>query len=420
MLENQKDLFEQALEESGGQIVQNEGSESTGEQESQTSTEEQSTAEATTTETEQTSSETQGAETGSEATTTEGSEDEGSSQEGEQSEKQSSFVDLNSEAEQSTEEATTEATSETTINFNEMFGEGFNSAEDVIEYATELETRIEELEGQTPEFANEFVEKMNEFVMNGGDPVAFAKIQGMNVDDLSAEEALKLDLQQQYGLTNAEADIRIRDQYSTIDWEEEDGVDPKSINLKIDARAAKDRLKQNQADNTLVEQAPTGISEEELNARQEQSIADAEAEDNYRMWDEKDGWAPAVDEAINSLKDNGVVIDLGNGKGFAYSYKKDDAYTEKLTTMVDQALYDSGLSREENPELAKKITENLFWVENKADILKTFGDEIRSMKTEEYHKISNNPSALKRGDQVSTGERTAVSTEETMTRLWNQ
>ena len=179
----------------------------------------------------------------------------------------------------------------------------------------------------------------NDYAKSGGDPVYFAKIQGMNVDELSAKEALKLDLQQQYGLTESEAELRINSQYTTEDWDsEDDGIDPKSIDLKMDAKSAKDRLKSNQADNTLVEQNPTGLSEEEWNEKQQDVFAEKEDSDNIRMWDSQEGWAPEVDRAINGLKKDGIIVELGNGKAFSFTYKKDNTYTESLVTRVDQAL----------------------------------------------------------------------------------
>ena len=59
-------------------------------------------------------------------------------------------------------------------------------------------------------------------------------------------------------------------------------------------------------------------------------------------------------------------------------------------------------------------------MENKGEILKTFGDEIRSLKDNEYHAIMHNPSAIKQGDPIEKGERNIASAEETMKKLWNQ
>ncbi len=421
MAGEQLDPFAAALEESGGRIVGQEGSTSTEEQGLQTLLEESNSTGTTSEGTEQTSSETQGAVNEEEGSVVDGEGGENPTQEEGESERKSGFVDLNSEGEASSEEGASENSNELPFDVSEMFGESFQSIEDVVEYTSELEAHIDELESKTPEFANEFVQKMNEYVLNGGDPVYFAKVNSIDIDGLNPIDALKLDLQWQHNISEAEAQAFINQKYSVDEYDEDDGeINPSAVQLKIDATNAKKNLKERQADNTLVEQQPSGLSEEEWSAKQQESFDEQKAADDFRMWDEREGWAPEVDKAMDSLKNNGLMIDLGNGKAFSYTYGKDDTYSESLITKVDQALYDSGTSRSDNPELAKSIAENIFFLENRAEILKSFGDEIRSMKDEEYHRAMNNPSSVKRGDPISKGERTAVTAEETMTKLWNQ
>jgi hypothetical protein len=416
-------LFEEALEESGVTPTNTETQTSDQEQESQTSNEESTSSESTEATTENTSSETQGADSSTEESTEENSENEDSSQGG-QSETQSNFVELSNDVEESTSETTESPSSETAININEMFGEGFESVEDVksqLELVSDLETQLEETENRDPEFANDFVKGMNDWVKNGGDPIYYAKIQGMNVDDLSPEEAIKLDLQQKYSLTEAEAQAHIDSTYKTEDFDDEDGtrIDPKSISMKVDAAEARGRLKKNQVDNTLVEQKPNGMSEEDWNAQLDEIAAEQQEVDNIRMWDEKTGWAPEVSNVVDEIKEKGLTLDLGNGMGWNYAYTQDEKYTEDLISQVDQSLYDSGLSREDNPKLAREIAENIYWLDNKADILKKYGEEIRSMKDEEYHKLNNNPSAIQKGDPIPS-ERSTPSVEKQVEKLWEQ
>jgi hypothetical protein len=417
-----ENLFEEALEESGISTSNTTAQTSDQEQESQTSQETLDSNEDSVSGTENTPSEMQGSVSNANDTEETNDSVENSTQEAGESEKKSSIIDLSTNEEASSQETTETTATNDPINFSEMFGEGYESVEDVkdhLEYAYELETKLEELENKQPEFANDFIKQMNEYALKGGDPIYFAKIQGMNVDELSAEEAIKLDLQQQYGLTEEEAKAHLNSKYTTPDFYGEDGeIDPKSINLKIDAKVAKERLKANQADNTLIEQKPIGMTEEEWTSKQQESFEETQRYDEVRMWDEKNGWAPEVDRVINDLKDKGITIDLGNGKAFNYVFNQDESYTENLISQVDQTLYDSGLSREENPQLAKEITENIYWLENKENILKTFGNEIRSMKDEEYFRLNNNPSAIQKGDPVDRSNNT-LSAEEQMTKLWN-
>jgi len=413
MIEENNDFFSEALAESGVEEVNEATSEPTTEAEPATP---EATPEAEEEAPDATSSETPDAEA-------ETPEKEEAEEEAEPAAKKSGIIDLNPEGIEEVPEGEPTQPSSDPINFNEMFGEGIETAEDVkdrLEYANDLEQQIEALQNAKPTFANEFVEKMDAFTRGGGDPVKFAMFNGIDVDKLSPAEAIKLDLQWTHNMDTAQADAYMNSKYKTEDWDSEDGgIDPKSVYMNVDSTAAKDNLRKVQADNTLVEPAaPTGLSEEQWAARQEEAQLEAKAENDSRMWDEQTGWAPVVSQTVESLQENGITLDLGNGKGFNFAYDKDEAYTTKLINQVDQALYDSGESRESNPDLANAITETIFFAENKGAMFKAYGDEVRSMKDEEYHILNNNPSALKKGAPVPKQNDKPASTEEQMANLW--
>jgi len=419
---NNGNAFEQALAESGVKIVGQEST-STEEQEQQTSTEASTSNEPNAETTEQASSEmqetvvdAQGTEEGSE-----GTEENPALETSGESVRKSGFVDINPSNETNEDEELSQA-SETQFNMNEMFGDEYQSVDEVkqaLDNYKALSAKVEELENQTPEFANEFVQKMNEFVMKGGDPVQFAKVQSVNVDNLSPIDALKMDLQWEHGITEEEALAYISQKYDIDDFDEESGaINPSAVQLKIDSKNAKENLKSRQADNTLV--TPKGeqsVTRDEIEQYEQAQAQEREAADNMRMWDESKGWAIEVDKSLDNLKEKGIILDMGNGKGYNYIYDKDDSYTEELVSKVDQALYDSGMSKEDNPALAKQLMEDIFWLENRADIMKAYGDEIKSMKTEEYHKMYNNPSAISKGDPVDNGQK-PISTEDQMNKIW--
>jgi hypothetical protein len=419
---NSDNAFEQALAESGVKVVGQEST-STEEQEQQASTEASTSNEPNATTTEQHSGETQETVVGAQGTeeSSEGTGENPTLETGGESERKSGFIDLNPSTEESaTEEQSQASTNE--FNTSEMFGEQFESVDDVrsaLESYNDLVAKVEKLETKTPEFANEFVQKMNEFVMKGGDPVQFAKVQSVNVDNLSPIDALKMDLQWEHGITEEEALAYINQKYDMDDFDEDSGaINPSAVQLKIDSKNAKENLKSRQADNTLV--TPKGeqsVTRDEIEQYEQAQAQEKEAADNVRMWDESKGWAKEVDKSLDNLKENGVILDMGNGKGFRFSYDKDDSYTEELVSKVDQALYDSGMSKEDNPVLAKQLMEDIFWLENRNDIMKAYGDEIKSMKTEEYHKMYNNPSAVSKGDPVDDGAK-PLSAEEQMNSIW--
>lgn len=414
------DFFQDALNESGVKVTDQNESTSTEKQELQASEKAGSTETTTSSTTESTSSETQEAVGNDKGATEAKPTTENPSLAAGESEKKSGIIDLNTES--SNAGGNESSTKESTFNVSEMFGSEFSSVDEVIEqlnYAYDLQAKVTELESKKPTYANEFVEKLDEYVRNGGDPVYFTKIQSANIDSLSPIEALKLDLQWKHGITDQEAQTYIEDTYKLNEYEEGD-INPKEVQLKIDSTAARKNLKDRQADNTLVDTKSKGLSEEEWNAKQQVVVQEAKKNDDIRMWDESKGWAPIIDKTIEDIKANGVILDLGNGKGFQYAYDKDDKYTEEFIGKVDQALYDSGLSRADNPKLAKDIAENLFFLENKISIMNAYAEQIRSNSDEANFVKSNNPSALNRGNVRTSESAPAKSTEEQMSGIWGK
>lgn len=421
--DNMDDFFNQALAESGIKVGSQEKSESAEKQEPQTPIVDPSIKDDSFVEIEKPSSEMQDAvKTGDDTENGKGPNGESSlDSKREASDNSSDIIDLNVGDDNAS--ANDNSNAGNTFNVSEMFGSDFKTIDEVIEqlnYAHELQAKLTELENKKPSYANEFVEKLDEYVRNGGDPAYFAKVQSVNIDSLSPMDALKLDLQWQHGLTDEEAQSLIDSKYDLSEYEEDGGFNPKSVQLKIDSNEAKKNLKARQADNTLIEPKAQGLSEEQWLAKQKEAATEAENNDKIRMWDEQKGWAPEVDKAISGLKEKGVVLEIGNGKGFRFAYEKDEKYTEELIGKVDQALYDSGLSRTDNPKLAKDITENLFFLENRAEIMNAFANKVRSMKDEEYFRMSNNPSALKRGDAPATSADKPVSAEDQMSSIWEK
>lgn len=402
MIGENEDLLNQALADAGVEVEGFETQESVQEQEQQSSEDEAGVGEQPVSNEAEQSSETQDTSEQAGEATAETTETENPTNEGE-IENGSGIIDLSSDGDtEASSETTGQDANESPINFSETFGEGYNSLDDVkndLEYLGDLEARVEELENSEPEFANEFVQKMNEYVKNGGDPAFFAKVNSIDVDGLSPKDALKLDLQWQHGITDSEAEALVNEQYANDEWEEGDGVNTKEVQMKVEANKARARLKEQQADNTLITPTEGLLSQEQWEQSQQQKIEEFNQAEEARMWDENTGWASEVDKAVDGLKQNGVVLDLGNGKGYKFNYDGDEGYTKELIFKVDQALYDSGTSREENPALAQRLVEDIYFMENRARILKSFADEIRSLKDNEYHQINHNPSALQRGDK---------------------
>ncbi len=178
---------------------------SSGQVESQESTEQQATEEVqtsevteTTAQTQETSSETQEEGEKQETETDETKEQETVASEG------SRIIDVIPEETNKEEESSTENSEldNASLNFGEILEGEFESEEDLGEYITSLHSKVEELEKvQQPEFANEAVQKLNEYVSNGGTVADFMRVQGANVDEMSPVEKLSTALVMEHKIT---------------------------------------------------------------------------------------------------------------------------------------------------------------------------------------------------------------------------
>lgn len=140
-------------------------------------------------------------------------------------------------------------------------------------------------------YSHEYVEKLDQFVRNGGDPKLFLETQGQDYDAMADEVAAKELIRQQYpGATAAGIDAMFRSQYK-LDRElhAEEEVLVSEMKLKGDADRYRVAKKEEQAKYAI---AP-GVAAEQ------------------RAADEKVAWQAHTAPAIDSLKD----IDLSFGAG---------------------------------------------------------------------------------------------------------
>jgi len=124
-----------------------------------------------------------------------------------------------------------------------------------------------------------------------------------------------------------------------------------------------------------------------------------------------------VDDAVADLKKNGLVIPLGENKGFRYTFDGDEKYIENLTNRVDDALNNMGISVKDNPKMAKTMLEYQFKMDNFEKIVKAYGTKAANSKDEEWFKKIHNPSAIKKGD-VQKQEDTLPTAEEAMNAVF--
>lgn len=119
---------------------------------------------------------------------------------------------------------------------------------------TDLESKYnaqtEELKAikEVKPFANPYLEKLNELYKSGADQNKIDLFQRINAlgdtKDLSSKDALKWQLREQYGLTDEQAETKIRNSYKTDDTVyTEDDVKAANVDMLIDGNKAKEYLK---------------------------------------------------------------------------------------------------------------------------------------------------------------------------------
>ena len=316
-------------------------------------------------------------------------------------------IDDNTELTNENEEVSTQTTGN---HYGEMLDGEFENEEDLSNHLFAQDERIEELEGRTPEFANDYVKQLNDHVLAGGSAADFVKVQGVNVEDMNTVETLVTELMwNNKGLSKDKALSYLEDKFPNS-LDDDGNLDPENASLIIDANKAAKVIKEIQAEDKLVPQ--TGMSEEEWNSKsesqKEERTTQAQEADNARM----EEWMQPVEDELGSLKANGLVLSIGEGEGLKYPVKMDDSYADELIGKVDQALMRSGTSIKDSPKAAKELVELFYIQDNLPKILKAAVLEGSNSVNKEWLKKVNNPSVISRGDEVPTSANTAKSPEE--------
>jgi len=317
-------------------------------------------------------------------------------------------IDENNETNQTTENV--EETTETnTIDYSEMLDGAFEDEEDLRNYIEDLESEVEK--GVKPKFANELVEKLNQHVLNGGKAEDFMKVQGVNLENMNPLDILTTEIMwSNPNISEAKARDYILNKYELDD----DNPDMDDAALMIDANKASDDIKKLQTEDKPVE-SNGRLTQEEWEEQLSNELEE-EREENIQRMEE---WMQPVDDAVADLKKNGLVIPLGENKGFRYTFDGDEKYIENLTNRVDDALNNMGISVKDNPKMAKTMLEYQFKMDNFEKIVKAYGTKAANSKDEEWFKKIHNPSAIKKGD-VQKQEDTLPTAEEAMNAVFGQ
>ena len=296
------------------------------------------------------------------------------------------------------EGSTDESESNTGVDFSEILNGQFSDEEDLMGYIQDLESKLENASNKTPEFANEYVEKMNQYVLNGGKAADFAKVQGVDLENMNPIEILTTELMwNNPGISQKDARDYIENKYEDAQ-DDEGNINMNNVQLKIDANQASKSIKDIQAKDLQVEQDGSKLSEEAWNEKMSAYNKEQEEIKTQKETDRMLKWMEPVEKAAENIKNNGITIPISDDSGFKFSFNKDDSYLEELVSKVDQALYSAGTSFDENPGMAQEMMELQYFLDNKKEIIQSAMVKGANSANKEWFKKIHNPSVLSRGD----------------------
>lgn len=253
---------------------------------------------------------------------------------------------------------------------------------DVIE---ELES-YKEGEGKEPEFANDFVKSLNDHVKNGGDPVKFAQIQSMDVDNMDPKDAIKRNMEwNNPDLTEEEIEAKINYEYGVSEDEDDENTKAyKSANLKEQGRSAKEQLKKLQTDASVPESAQhnKGQDPQELFDQQVQEFQEKDQQ-RVQAWEQKE------QELVSNFDGIELPIDK-NGNTFKFTADK-DSLSAAQETFEEMVKNDPSLTVEEQGDQAQEMMKKIFVAQNFDSISQAIAEKVRSEKDREHFEKTNHP-----------------------------
>ena len=210
--------------------------------------------------------------------------------------------------EDSTQEAS-EDVDNSQKSFEELLAEKTNGKYKTYE---EIESLLS-AKGTDTSFANEQMERLNDYVSKGGDVQEYLKTQTADYDEMDELALVKSHLKfNNQDLANDEVDLLFNSQYKLDeDIYTADEIKLSKIKLRSDSKKAKKELKKFQEESSVPKQ-----HREKVNNKKQ-------SEENARLWAEK------IDKSLSDFKN--VDFDI-NDKGDKFSFSLSDEAVENVRT----------------------------------------------------------------------------------------
>lgn len=262
----------------------------------------------------------------------------------------------------------------------------------------EIRERLSEL--QTIKEKNTLGKLIDTLAEKGIDPVTAVTFHKLDVDKLSAKDKIAWDTKMQHpNLTDEQIGALIDEEYG-----DETNL-AQQAKLVIAGDAAGKRLSEQKVkilDPTL--------------ASKENELKQAEFEQNEAKRVNEWKSTPKVKELIASLNKIEEKVSFSTfgedkpvNKSFNFAYQIPKGGLEKVETSLRQIAIANGLDPNDSKsmEQLKPMAENLYWLENKSNVLKSLANTVASQLHKEYSVKYNNATPTRgSGVMIDTGKKT--------------
>jgi hypothetical protein len=315
------------------------------------------------------------------------------------------------------------------INWAEILGQDYKTKDEVLKAnipdklkklselereRAELETKMKALEesvssSENP-FADEVLYKINEFAKKTGrkDFDVIGKIFNSDIATMpdidvlilkeiydnpkraGQEDVIREKILSRYGL-DEDIDREDATEEEVAKYEKRQRL--AKIGIEDDAVKAKSALEKVRTEITPFKTK----SQEERLAEQEAKKKDYEKQ----VQTYKDGWAKVITEGMSKIDDLPIFVPKADGVDKLLDFKiPADKKAEYMKKAIDIVTAGGLPLKEESLDAAYTVYRNLIEADNRASIYEAIGKHYRSLTSEEWEKVTHNPSALKLGTET--------------------
>jgi len=257
-------------------------------------------------------------------------------------------------------------------------------------------------------FTNDFAKQLNDFMaVNGTEGLdAYLKVQSFDTEKGFDLDAVKLKMQVEHPeLKDDQINRRLAKDYKIGGDHAKDNID------KLLASEDEDEIKRGQQLQRDVEDARTDLLMDGKKAKTfidekkadmtvetpDEATAKADQAETERMAQ----WKPELEEQVAKFEALEFEVDGAKDEYNKFRYEIPAEHREELKQHLPEIVKLNGLEfNDEGKAAAEEILHNLYFSWNREDVMKAYGNHIKSMSEEQWAAAVHNPSAAKSKEET--------------------